>query len=352
MEVIYGMGKLKVGVIGCGSIASRRHLIEYAANQDVEIAAVCDIVASRAEEMAVIYGAKAFTDYKDVLLLEEIDAISVCLPNHLHAPVSIAALNAGKHVLCEKPMATSVEEADDMIQAANRNQKTLMIAHNQRFVSSHQKAKQLIDSGEIGKIYSFRTTFGHPGPEGWSIDGRSSWFFDKEKAIIGALGDLGVHKSDLIRYLLGEVAEVGAFVETSAKKNTDVDDNAVAIVKMESGVIGTLTASWSYVSGGDNSTIIYGENAILRLEDDPESSLIVQYKNGEVVKYKLDKIQTNEAGGQTTTHVIDHFVDSLVNNKAPLITGEEGKKSLEVILAALDSKETKKIVNLRAASIV
>lgn len=346
------MGKLKVGVIGCGSIASRRHLIEYAANQDVEITAVCDVVASRAEEMALAYGAKAFTEYDDVLQLDEIDVISVCLPNHLHAPVSIAALNAGKHVLCEKPMATSVEEAEEMIQAARGNQKTLMIAHNQRFVASHQKAKQLIESGEIGKIYSFRTTFGHPGPERWSIDGRSSWFFNKDQALIGALGDLGVHKSDLIRYLLGEVVEVGAFVETSAKENTDVDDNAVAILKMESGVIGTLAASWSYVAGGDNSTIIYGENAILRLEDDRDHSLIVQYKNGEVVKYELDKIQTNEAGGQTTTHVIDHFVDAIKNNKAPLITGEEGKKSLEVILAALDSNKTKKIVNLKAATIV
>jgi predicted dehydrogenase len=346
------MGKLKVGVIGCGSIASRRHLIEYAANQDVEITAVCDVVASRAEEMALAYGAKAFTEYDDVLQLDEIDVISVCLPNHLHAPVSIAALNAGKHVLCEKPMATSIEEAEEMIQAARRNQKTLMIAHNQRFVASHQKAKQLIESGEIGKIYSFRTTFGHPGPERWSIDGRSSWFFNKDQALIGALGDLGVHKSDLIRYLLGEVVEVGAFVETSAKENTDVDDNAVAILKMESGVIGTLAASWSYVAGGDNSTIIYGENAILRLEDDRDHSLIVQYKNGEVVKYELDKIQTNEAGGQTTTHVIDHFVDAIKNNKDPLITGEEGKKSLEVILAALDSNKTKKIVNLKAATIV
>jgi predicted dehydrogenase len=351
MEDEIVMGKIKVGVIGCGSIARRRHLIEYAANQDVEIVAVCDVVESRAIEMAEQYGAKAFTHYNEVLELEEVNVISVCLPNSLHAPVSIAALNAGKHVLCEKPMATSKEEAEEMIQAAERNQKTLMIAHNQRFVSSHQKAKQLIESGEIGKIYSFRTTFGHPGPEGWSIDGRSSWFFDKEQAFIGALGDLGVHKSDLIRYLLGEVAEVGAFVETSAKENTDVDDNAVAVLRMESGVIGTLAASWSYVSQGDNSTIIYGENAILRLEDDPDYSLIVQYKNGEVVKYELDKIQTNEEGGQTNTHVIDHFVEAIIHNKAPLITGEEGKKSLEVILAALESNRTKKFVNLNTVPV-
>lgn len=338
------MSKIKVAVIGCGSIARRRHLVEYANNDHVEIIAVCDIVESRAVEMAEKYEAQAFTQYEEVVQLAEVDLISVCLPNDLHAPVSIAALNAGKHVLCEKPMATSRKEAEEMIEAAKQNNKTLMIAHNQRFVSSHQKAKQIIESGQLGKIYSFRTTFGHPGPERWSIDGRNSWFFDKEQAFIGALGDLGVHKSDLIRYLLGDVAEVSAFVETSAKEDTQVDDNAVAILKMESGVIGTLTASWSYVAGGDNSTVIYAENAVLRLEDDPDHSLIVQYNNGEVVKYQLDKIQTNEEGGQTNTRVIDHFIDSILNKKAPLITGEEGKKSLEVILAALEANETKKVV--------
>lgn len=340
------MEKLKIGVIGCGSIARRRHLIEYAANENVEIVAVCDLISERAEEMAVQYNAQAFVDYKELLAMGNLDAVSVCLPNYLHAPVSIEALNAGYHVLCEKPMAISEEEAKSMIQAAEQNGKKLMIAHNQRFVSSHQKAKQLIDSGEIGKIYSFKTTFGHPGPEGWSIDGRDSWFFNKEQAFIGALGDLGVHKSDLMRYLLGEIVEVGALVETNAKKDTDVDDNAVCIVKTENGVIGTLTASWAYTSGGDNSTIIYGENATLRLEDDPNYSLIVQYKNGETVNYELDKIQTNEAGGQTNSHVINHFVDAILHNQKPLIDGEEGKKSLAVILAALESNETKQFIQL------
>jgi UDP-N-acetylglucosamine 3-dehydrogenase len=341
------MSTLKVAVIGCGSIAKYRHLPEYYANKEVKIVAVCDIVGERAEVMAEKYGAKAFTDYQDVIKLDEIDAISVCLPNYLHAPVSIAALNAGKHVLCEKPMATSQEEAEAMIAAAKANGKKLMIGHNQRFVASHQKAKEMIESGKLGKIYSFKTTFGHPGPEGWSIDGANSWFFNKEKAFIGAMGDLGVHKADLIRYLLGEFTEVGAFIETNAKENTEVDDNAVCILRSESGVIGTLAASWAYVSGGDNSTIIYGEKGTLYLEADPTYSLIEEYRDGSVINHKLDKIQTNEEGGQTTSHVIDHFVESIVGNKEPLITGEEGLKSLQIILAALKSQETKQIISLK-----
>ena len=158
------MSKLKVAVIGCGSIAQHRHLVEYKNNPNVEIVAVCDIVEGRAKETAGKYHAKAYTSYEKLLASEQVDAVSVCLPNYLHAPVSIAALNAGNHVLCEKPMATSREEAAQMIAAATENNKKLMIGHNQRFVSSHAKARKLIAEGEIGKVYSFRTAFGLGGP--------------------------------------------------------------------------------------------------------------------------------------------------------------------------------------------
>lgn len=341
------MSTLKIGVIGCGSIAQHRHLQEYSWNKAVEIVAVCDINEERALEIGKEYSAKAYTDYKELLADKDIDAVSVCTPNYLHAPISIDALNAGKHVLCEKPMATSSEEAAQMIEAAEKNGKKLMIGHNQRFVKSHQKARELIKSGEVGKIYSFRSAFGHGGPEQWSVDGKESWFFQKEKAFIGAMGDLGVHKTDLLRYVLGEeFVEVGAFVETNAKDFADVDDNAVCVLKTDSGVIGTLAASWAYTSKEDNSTVIYGEKAILRLEDHPQYSLIVQYATGEIVNYELGKIQSNDAGGQNATGVIDHFVSSIVSDTEPLITGAEGKKSLEVILGAIKSNETKQIAKI------
>lgn len=342
------MGKIRIGVIGCGSIAQHRHLPEYAANKNVELLAVCDINEERAMEVAEKYGVLAFTSYKALLNSGKVDAVSVCTPNYLHAPISIDGLEAGVHVLCEKPMATSKQEAEAMIAAAKASGKKLMIGHNQRFVPSHQKARQLIQSGEIGKIYSFRTSFGHGGPEGWSVDGKESWFFQKEKAFVGAMGDLGVHKADLLRYILGEeIVEVGSFVETSAKDFADVDDNAVCVLKTESGIIGTLAASWAYVSKEDNSTIIYGEKAILRLEDDPIHSLVVQYANGEIVKYELGKIQSNEEGGQNNSHVIENFVNAILLNQEPPVPGEEGMKSLKVILAALESNETKQIIRVK-----
>lgn len=343
------MEKLKVAIIGCGSIGRHRHIPEYAINQQVEFVAFCDIVEERAQEFAERYGAKAFTDYQQLLKEVDVDIVSVCTPNALHAPISIAALQAGAHVLCEKPMATSSEEAAAMIDAAEKSGKKLMIGHNQRFVPSHQKAREIIAKGELGKIYSFKTAFGHPGPEAWSADGKDSWFFKKEEAFIGAMGDLGVHKADLLRYLLGEeFVEVASMIETGSKDFGDVDDNAVCILKSESGIIGTLAASWAYTAGEDNSTIIYGEKAILRLEDDPNYSLIVQYTNGEVVKYELGAIQSNDSGGQTTSHTINHFVEAVLEDKEPLINGEEGMKSLEVILASLESMETKTFTKIKA----
>ncbi|AZB42686.1 gfo/Idh/MocA family oxidoreductase [Bacillus sp. FJAT-42376] len=341
------MNKIRIGVIGCGSIARHRHLPEYAALETVEITAVCDILEERAEEIASLYGAAAYTDYQDLISSGKVDAVSVCTPNYLHAPVSIAALKAGLNVLCEKPMATSKEDAEAMIAAEKESGKKLMIAHNQRFTAAHQKARKLIESGEMGKIYSFRTAFGHPGPEAWSVDGKDSWFFRKEEAFIGAMGDLGVHKTDLMRYLLGEeFTEVGAFVQTSAKTFGNVDDNAVCILKTGSGIVGTLAASWSYTGKEDNSTILYCENGIIRLEDDPVHSMVIQYSNGDKAKFELGKIQSNEEGGQVSSKVIDHFIACILEDKQPLVTGEEGKKSLQVILAALEANETKKIVSI------
>lgn len=177
------MTTFKVGIVGCGSIAVHRHLPEYHANKHAEIAGIFDPNKDRAQAMADQYGARAYTTVEE-LLESDVDIISVCAPNVHHASISIAALDAGKHVLCEKPMAASVEEAEAMIDAEKRSGKTLMIAHNQRFVPSHVKARELIKNGEIGAVYSVRTTFGHGGPEGWSADGKDSWFFDNRKPLL------------------------------------------------------------------------------------------------------------------------------------------------------------------------
>lgn len=342
---------VKFGIIGCGSICRHRHAPELAANPQAKIVAFCDIVPERAEEMVDLYGGKAYTDYKDVLAIDEIDAIVVCTPNYLHAPITIAALKAGKHVLCEKPMATSAAEAEAMIKAAKEAGKFLMIGHNQRLMPPHVKAKEILQSGKLGRVLTFKTTFGHAGPESWCVDkSLKTWFFQKDKAFVGAMGDLGVHKADLMRWLLGEeIVEVGAFVATLDKRYENgelinVDDNATVILRTESGIIGNLVASWTYRGGEDNGTILYCEKGVMRIGYDPDWQVQITYRNGEKEYYSVGAIATNER--QVTSHVSETFVDCIVNNRPPEISGEEGYKALKIILACLESNATGRIVRV------
>ncbi|MFD1990435.1 Gfo/Idh/MocA family protein [Paenibacillus nicotianae] len=339
------MNKIKVAVFGCGAIAQRRHIPEYAENQHVELVAFADPNLERAQEMVDLYGGKAYASYKEILANEDIDAVSVCTPNYLHAPMTIAAANAGKHVLVEKPMACSIEEAEQMIEAARKNNVYLMVGHNQRLMPPHVKAKEILDSGKLGKVLTFRTSFGHPGPEGWSVDGADSWFFRKEEAIMGAMGDLGVHKSDFIRYLLNdEVADVASFIGTLHKEGTEVDDNATCLLRMKSGAIGTLVASWTQYRGGDNSTILWCENGVMKIGTVHGNEVIVELTDGTVETYEVGMMSTNEK--QVPSGVIDAFVESITTNTPPTISGEEGLRAVKVILGAFESQKTGRVVQL------
>jgi len=339
--------KIGVALIGSGSIATHRHAPEYSVHPDVEIIAFVDRYPERAEKLAAKYGGKVFSKYQDALALDSVDAVSVCIPNAFHAAVSIDALNSGKHTLCEKPMATSDAEARAMIAASEKSGKFLMIGHNQRLMPLHVKAKELITAGVIGKIITFRTSFSHPGPETWSIEGPTGWFFDKKQAFVGSMGDLGVHKADLLRYLLGEeIVEVGAFVGHLYKPMGDVDDNAVCILRTASGGFGTLTSSWTHNPGEDNTTTLYGSKGIIRLGSNPQYSVVVELATGEKQFYQVGKIQTNESGGQSDSGIINAFINSIQTNTPPAISGEEGRRALGVILACLKSNDTKQFVTV------
>lgn len=340
-----------IGIIGCGSIAIARHAPEYHARNDCKIIGYYDPLTERAEKLVAQYGGKVFHTVEELLEDSEIDAVSVCNANKYHAPVTIAALKAGKHVLCEKPMATSVKEAQEMVDAARMTGKFLMVGHNQRLAPAHARAKEILKSGEMGKILTFRTAFGHGGPEFWSQDkGRHTWFFKKGDAFLGAMGDLGVHKADLIRWLIDdEIVEVKAYVTTLDKKDDkgeliEVDDNAVCLLKSKSGIYGTLTASWTYYGEENNSTVLYCTNGIMKIYDNPEFPIEIVKKNGEKVYYKVGSIQTND--NQTASGVIDLFVDSINSGKEPEINGEEGLAALRIVLACLESASTGKTITL------
>ncbi|MBP3655267.1 MAG: Gfo/Idh/MocA family oxidoreductase [Clostridia bacterium] len=334
---------LKIGLIGCGKIGQVRHLPEYAANPHCEITALYDINQERAQELAVKYGAKAYASYQE-LLASDVDAVSVCSSNASHAEIAIAALKAGKHVLCEKPMATTLEDSEAMVAAAKAAGKRLMIGQNQRLAGAHVKAKELIDAGAIGRVITFKTAFCHGGPETWSVDpGLGTWFFDKKRAAMGAMADLGVHKTDLIQYLTGQtIVEVTAKLSVLDKKYADgtpitVDDNAFCIYRMDGGAMGTMTVSWTDYGAEDNSTVLWGTEGVLRIYDHPEHTLVLVKKSGETEYYDVDQIQTND--NQTASGVIDMFVDCILDENAPYITGESALTAMRAVFGAIESSE-------------
>jgi len=341
---------INIGVIGCGKIAQVRHLPEYADNENVNIAAVFDLDMERAEEMAAKYGAKAYKSYQELIINPEIDAVSVCAANAAHCEITVAALEAGKHVLCEKPMATTLEECEKMVEAAKRTGKFLMIGHNQRLTKAHAEARRLILAGEIGNIITFRAIFGHGGPETWAIDSKNVWFFNKKVAVLGAIADLGIHKTDIIQFLTGQkVQEVMAFVGTLDKKNAvgeliSVDDNSICLYKMDGGAVGTMTASWTHYGPEDNSTVLYGTKGIMHIYNDPKYSIVIEKKNGERIFYEIDKIQTNDR--QTKSGLIDLWVQSIMNDTSPQISGEEALSAMKAVFAAIESAKTGKKIRI------
>lgn len=338
-----------IGIIGCGKIAQVRHIPEYAAHPEAELAGFYDLNRERAAQLAERYGGKAYESVEAMLEDAGIDAVSVCTANHVHAPISIAALKAGKDVLCEKPMAVTLEECEAMAAAARETGRLLMIGHNQRLTKAHIKAKQLIEQGEIGRIITARTTFGHGGPEAWSIDaGKNVWFFDKKRASMGAMADLGIHKTDLLQFLCGaHITKVTACIRTLDKCDAggakiSVDDNAVCIYELQNGVVATMTASWSYYGAEDNSTVLYGTEGIMRIYDDPAHSIVIRRKSGETYLYDMEAIQTNDH--QTASGVIDLWMDCLLKRRESEISGEEALHAMRAVFAAIRSSEQGKTV--------
>lgn len=340
-------GKIRVLVVGCGAIAQRRHLPELTANGDCEVVACADINVKRAKEQAAKFGVPhALRDFRDALKLD-LDAAVIGTPNYLHAPQSIACLKAGLHVLVEKPMAVSVPQAKAMIAAAKKARRQLMVGHSQRMAPSHVRAKEIYQSGLLGRCIAFSTSFTHGGPEGWSVDGVQGFFFKKKQAVIGSLGDLGVHKIDLVRWLLeDEVVRATAMIGNLNKPLCQVDDTAFAVFQMAGGALGQMFSGWSYRCGENNATRIYCEKGLIRILENPQFSVVVERAGGEKMFIDAGKIQTNAPGGQTASGIAAEFLQAIKSGRKNAIPGEEGARSLAAVLACVESSRRGRTVRV------
>lgn len=342
---------IKVAVLGGGAVAQARHLPEYASNPNVEIAGILDFNQARAQELCERYGGRAYPSLEEVLADSTVDAVSVCTPNATHAEYTIKSLEAGKHVLVEKPMALNLLETRAMMDAQKKSGKTLMLGHNQRLVKAHVKAKELLKSGAVGDLLFFQCNFKHAGPEIWSADpGAATWFFRKDKANFGVMGDLGAHKIDLIRYLTdSEIQSVFANMMTLDKKLPDgspieLEDNAVCLFHMENGLPGIMNFSWTNYGGEDNGSTIYGTKGVMKIFGDYVDDIVLEMRDGVQVKYSVGAIQTNN--NQSKSGVIDEFVASIIEGREPIVTGIDGHNTLAVIEMAMKSAQERQWMDI------
>ena len=341
------MKTVKVGIVGCGMITTRRHAPEYTENPNAQIVGFYDSDIERARELAAGYGARVYTSPEELFADPEIEAVSICSPNYTHADFSIKALNAGKHVLCEKPMALELSDTRRMMDAAEQAGKHLMIGHNQRLLPTHRKARELLRSGMIGKLLSIQSNFKHPGPEYWSVNrSNSTWFFDKNKAYFGVLGDLGAHKLDIIRFLTDdEVDDICCETVTRDKRYPDgrmidLEDNAAAVFHMKSGIFGTMNVSWTNYGEEDNSTIIYGDKGVMKIFGDFADDIVVELRDDTRVKYQVGAMSTNTK--QLKSGIIDDFIDSIITGREPTVTGRDGHNTLAVLPAGKKSAQERR----------
>jgi predicted dehydrogenase len=308
--------KLKVGVIGTG-IIGKSHIRGYASMaEDVEILAVADLNQKEADRVAKEYNIpNVFADYKKLLAIDEIESVDVCLPNFLHAPVTIAALEAGKNVYCEKPMARNAVEAQAMYDAAKKTGKILAIQLNTLFSPGGRAAKEIIDTGTLGKVYYVKTS--HYRRRGRVyVDGYATpHFVQKDKSGGGALADMAVYHMSLMVWLLGNPAlktvsastyqEIPMDEKRREESKYDVEELGIGFVRFENDITMFVEESWAINMDRDEGDCIMGSKGGLRLNPftlftEVAGIQVDQPLDIEAYKRRRQSVDKNEAGYESS----------------------------------------------------
>jgi predicted dehydrogenase len=320
---------LRVAVIGLGQIALKAHLPGYEKAAGCRLTALYSSREDAAKKVAVQYGIPTiFKDWKKLLASPEVDAVSICSPNATHGPIALEALKRGKHVLVEKPMAISTEEAKRMMKAARAAKKILMPHHNMRFDPAVRTARQLLLKGAIGKVFAFACSLAHPGPQIWNPN--SKWFFNVKAVGGGALMDLGAHMFDSLEFLLGDRAsEIHATVP-GAEKKARGEAHCACLLKFKAGSVGTMTLSW-VDTDYHNRFYFFGPRGTLFLNLGKGEPLVLETrKNPGPLFPPLSKHVFKPS-------IYQHFVDCALGLQKPWIRPEDGLRAIEVIQAGYQS---------------
>jgi len=346
--------QFNVAVIGAGAIGVD-HLASFKQHPAAHVAVLAEVSPERGREAQEKFGIPVLvTDYREALARDDIDIVSVALPNYLHAPVALDALKAGKHVMVDKPMATNAREAARLVTEADKRGVLLMVGQNMRFTAEVQTAKSLVERGTLGEVYHAKTCWRRRA----GIPRIGSWFTQTKFAGGGCTYDIGVHALDRCLYLMGEfdAAAVSGITwskfgnrgkgsgnwgksEIDPKKPFDVDDLSAALIKLKSGRTVLLEASWAahQPERDINSTQLFGTEAGLTF---PPLELHRETRTGyaaELVNLQPPKVSTNR---------MVHFVDCLLGKEQPYVKVSESLAIQRILDAIYKSAKTGREVRL------
>ena len=344
------MSKTKVAILGTGFI-SAIHLESYHRFvPDAQVVAIYGRNAANAQALAGKHGVSAWYDDIDKLLAEaDVDVIDICLPNYLHHEACMKAANRNKHIIIEKPLAMTLEEADEMIAVCKEKGLKFMYAEELCFAPKYERVRALVESGALGDVYMLKQAEKHSGPH-------SAWFYQKETAGGGVMMDMGCHALQWFRWMTknAQVKSVYADMKTVLHKNiTDCDDNIVTLVEFENGVIGMAEDSWARHGGMDDRIEVYGTKGVSYADLFRGNAALTYSLDG--YDYAMEKAgQTKgwtftvfeEAFNQGYPQELAHFIQCVRENLQPLVTGEDGLAVLEIIYAAYESARTGQKVSL------
>ena len=349
------MSRTKVAILGCGFIANI-HVESYQRFvPDAEVVAVYGRNQEKAEAFAKKYGIKEYYSDIDRLISNcDCEVIDICLPNYLHYDACIKSAKAGKHVIVEKPLALTLEQADEMIATCKAHNRKLMYAEELCFAPKYERVRALVEANAFGKLYMIKQSEKHSGPH-------SRWFFEEQYSGGGVLMDMGCHAMAWMRWILGgnpKVKSVYATMQTVIH-DTNCEDNSVAIVEFENGVIGIAEDSWAKHGGMDDRIEVYGDKGVSYADLFQGNSALTYSLEG--YDYAMEKAGSStgwsftvfeEAFNQGYPQELAHFIQCVREDLTPKVTGEDGRAVLEMLYAAYASAACGKKVELPFSPVV
>jgi UDP-N-acetyl-2-amino-2-deoxyglucuronate dehydrogenase len=336
---------MNFAIVGCGHIA-KKHAEAIQNIEGANLIAVCDKVPEMMEFYIKQYGAKPYIDLTEMLRNDDIDIVCICTPSGLHAPLAVDVANAKKHVVVEKPIALTMEDADAIIEACERNNVKLSVVHPNRFRPVVQELKKIVDENRLGKISHANATVR------WN---RNQEYYDQApwrgtKAFDGGvLMNQAIHNLDLLLWFMGDVEEVYSMAATRLR-NIEAEDVSTGVIRFKNGALGVVEAATTiYPRNFEESLSIFGETGTIKIGG-PNAIYFEHFNvasiDDETTNYLINKVKEDPFGKPGHQWILEDMIQAIKENRKPIVDGYEGRKALQLVLAFYESAEKNQPIKL------